>query len=246
MTTMKKFFFLALIVLAAVSCGSDEPEAADATMMNENHGKTMLAGTDVYLNADGQLVTAGDYSISVCSAGSINSVEIQNVAVSLNRRMAVTDGKVYAVIPTESIRNFKSGKLATEVGTPVVYLMVTEHIKEGNEITGIKYKTLRKNAELGSLPKWDTNFKCKKVDEDSWNVTLPVAYNSHEVTMYDNLYTCSSKYAEGGKLNLEITHKYVKADHSGDYEDKLMVTYTLDNQIYIRYGSACTRALVTE
>ncbi|MBR1804017.1 MAG: DUF5036 family protein [Muribaculaceae bacterium] len=244
---MKKIFFLALIMLATVSCGSDEPEATDATMMNENHGKTMLTGTDVYLNADGQLITSGDYSISICSAGStINSVEIQNVAVSLNKRMAVNEGKVYAVIPSDRIRNFKSGKLGAEAGAPVVYIAVTERLKDGNEITGIKYKMLRKNVELGSLPKWDTNYKCKKVDEDSWNVTLPVAYNSHEVTMYDNLYTCTSKYAEGGKLNLEINHKYVKADHSDDYEDKLLVTYTLDNQIYIRYGSACTRALLTE
>ena len=99
---MKLNTLLSLLVVAlfATSCGSDEPDVSQSTMMNEVNGKTVLSGTDVYLTAANFLESpSGKYCISICQTGTTaSSADIQKVAVSLNTKMKVAARNNYAII----------------------------------------------------------------------------------------------------------------------------------------------------
>ena len=247
---MKKTILMLAAVLCVLcaACGSDdEPQMSQGTMMSESHGRTLLPGTDIYLDTEHRLVTPSkQYSISLCTATDLNSIEAQQVNMSLNWRMKIAEGKVYAIAQVDRIRIFKSGKMALEVGAPITYIKVTGLITEGAELTGFHYETLSSTAERGNLPAWDTTYKFQKMDEDSWNATLPLAYGAYEIATYDNDYLLSTTNAERNYTNVEIDHRWVREDHSNDYDQRLLVTYTLDSYIYIRYGYVCTRAIVRQ
>lgn len=244
----KTLFLLAVLCVLCTACGSDdEPPTTQGTMMNENHGKTLLAGTDIYLDSEGRLVTPSkQYCISLCKVHELNGIEAQQVLMSQNWRMKIAEGNVYAINDVDRVRNFKSGAFGLEVGAPITYIKVTELIKDGNEVTGFHYETRSGTAERGNLPAWDTVYKFNKMDEDSWNRTLELAYGAYEVNMFDDLYLLKTTNAERNNINVEISHRWIKEDHSNDYEQRLLVTYVLDSHIYIRYGGVCTRAIVRQ
>ncbi|MBQ7690577.1 MAG: DUF5036 family protein [Muribaculaceae bacterium] len=245
---IKTILLFSVLCVLCASCGSDdEPQMAQGTLMDENHGKTVLAGTDIYLDSEHRLITPSkQYSISLCTANELSGIEAQQVKMSLNWRMKIAEGNVYAIAQVDRIRNFKSGAFALELGAPLTYIKVTELIKDGNEVTGFHYETVSGTAERGNLPGWDTTYKFQKMDEDSWNTTLPLTYGAYEIATFDNDYLLSTTNAERNYINVEISHRWVREDHSNDYEQRLLVTYTLDSHIYIRYGSVCTRAIVKQ
>lgn len=245
---IRTIFVLALLAVLSSACGSDdEPQVTQSTMMDENHGKTLLAGTDVYLNEEQMLICPSDeYCVSLCKTRELDGIEAQQVSMSLNRKMKIAVGNVYAITRADRIRNFKSGAFGLEVGAPITYVKVTEFIKDGDKVTGFRYEMKTGTAERGNLPAWDTTYRCQKMDEDSWNVTLDLAYGAYEITMFDEDYRFSVTNAERNNINLEINHRWVKEDHSNDYEQRLLVEYTLDSHIYIRYGGVCTRAIVRQ
>ena len=128
----------------------------------------------------------------------LDGITAQQVSMSLNRKMKIAVGNIYAITQADRIRNFKSGAFGLEVGAPITYVKVTEFIKENDKVIGFHYQTKTSTAERGNLPEW------------------------------------------------EINHRWVKEDHSNDYEQRLLVEYTLDSHIYIRYGGVCTRAIVRQ
>lgn len=245
---IRTIFVLALLAVLSSACGSDdEPQVTQSTMKDVNHGKTMFAGTDIYLDEEQILICPSkDYCISLCKSKELESIDAQQVNMSMNHMMKVAVGNVYAINKTDRIRNFKSGKCGLEVGAPITYVKVTEFIKEKDKVIGFHYQTKSSTAERGNLPAWDTTYRCQKMDEDSWNVTLDLAYGAYEITMFDDDYNFKTTNAERNNINLEINHRWVKEDHSNDYEQRLLVEYTLDSHIYIRYGGVCTRAIVRQ
>ena len=245
---IKTLLMLALLAVLSTACGSDdEPQVTQSTIKDENHGKTMFAGTDIYLNEEQMLICPSDkYCVSLCKVKELDGITAQQVSMSLNRKMKVAVGNVYAITQADRIRNFKSGAFGLEVGAPITYVKVTELIKENDKVIGFHYQMKTSTAERGNLPEWDTSYRCQKMDEDSWNVTLPLAYGAYEITMFDEDYNFKTTNAERNNINLEINHRWVKEDHSNDYEQRLLVEYTLDSHIYIRYGGVCTRAIVRQ
>ncbi len=245
---IQSIFLLAALAFFATSCGGDdEPSVSDATMMSETHGKTVFQGTDIYFDSECRLVSPSkQYSISLCKVKDLDGIVAQQVSVSLNWRIKIAQGNIYAVAPVERIRNFKSGAMALEIDAPVTYIKVTELIKDGNEVTGFHYQTLQAKAERGTLPAWGSVYKFRKMDEDSWNYTLPLTFGQYEIAMFDDLYQMKYTNAEHNYINVEINHRWIREDHSTDYEQRLLVTYVLDSEIYIRNGGVCTRAIVRE
>ena len=107
----KTLLLLAALTLLTCSCGSDdEPQVTQSTIMDENHGKTLIAGTDIYLNGEQMLICPTDkYCVSLCKVKELEGITAQQVNMSLNRKMKLAVGNVYAITHADRIRNFKSG-----------------------------------------------------------------------------------------------------------------------------------------
>ena len=237
---MKLNTLLSLLVVAlfATSCGSDEPDVSQSTMMNEVNGKTVLSGTDVYLTAANFLESpSGKYCISICQTGTTaSSADIQKVAVSLNTKMKVAARNTYAIIDRDYLYNFPSGKVAALVGAPVIYLEVTELIDGG-----FHYLMSKGNVEQGSLPKNGTSYSCTNFNGDSWTVTIPLDYNKFEFSIndkgeeYKNYDFVTANSMEGTVLRLAYKRTY--------YEELNDIHHqrTLNMSVFIRSGSACAQ-----
>lgn len=237
---MKLNTLLSLLVVAlfATSCGSDEPEVSQSTMMNEVNGKTILPGTDMYLTAANFLESpSGEYCISICQTGiSASSADIQKVAVSLNPKMKVAAKNVYAIIKRDNLYNFPSGKVGALVGAPVIYIEVTELIDGG-----FKYIMSKGNVEQGSLPKNGTSYSCTNFNGDMWNVTIPLDFNKYEFSINDKgeeykNYNFSTANSLNGTF-LQLAYKRTYYEELNDIHHQR----TLDMSLFIRSGSACAK-----
>ena len=92
---IKTILLLVALALLTCSCGSDdEPQVTQSTMKDVNHGKTMFAGTDIYLDEEQMLICPSeDYCISLCKSKELESIDAQQVNMSMNHKM-----KVYLVV----------------------------------------------------------------------------------------------------------------------------------------------------
>ena len=160
---MKRFLLVTLsaCALAFGACSKEDAPKGDPAgsaslnMMNESNGRTMLGGSDVYVDDAGNFVASSSVIAYVGRVNGLNGVTMR--FDNLVRSAAVDVGGGYLVYDGDSLHEFPSGHVALAAGT-TYYRMRAESIITGEndatgkqEMTGVKvvyYADKAGNAEI--------------------------------------------------------------------------------------------------
>lgn len=144
------------LCLLATGCGSDDNPAVPTNtlslnMMNESNGKTVLSGTDVYINKANNFYT-DECMISELgpATGFIPVLEMSNTSFEV----AVTPGTYYQIMDRSAIRNI-AGEDAYRSNCEFYNLYVDSYIvgTQGNPV-GAKVSYMKTKPQYAMLPEW--------------------------------------------------------------------------------------------
>ena len=177
-STMKTrtLFLLAVLCSLCAACGSDDEPTAAVVESQQLAAGEYLGNTDVCLNGDGVLTSpSGNWVISKCAESvALEQIGVQDVLMSLNKKMSVSAGHVYALVEASEQQHFKSGKVAVKYGTDVCFVRVDELEISDSRATAMRYSSIHRTALRGSLPEWDDKLKCQRYQTESWYAEVPI------------------------------------------------------------------------
>ena len=135
MKNIKKFVLLALslcITLFATSCSEDETSQASfnsLNMLDENHGKTLLGETGVYINGSMNFRSDSWQVIDLGISSSFPSKTMPNLD-NLSSEISVLPNHRYACCNTENVLTFPSHKNAYEIGCKYYQFVVSSFLEK--------------------------------------------------------------------------------------------------------------------
>lgn len=129
---------LAATLLSLVACSDKDPfdvpdDMVSLNMMNEDHGKTIMGNTDIYITRDMNFVSAGVYSfIEVMKAQDLGHVEENEPELNtFTDKAAVEQYGGYLAIRKEDVVRFtSSGRVAVLIDRPYYRMWVDDFIYE--------------------------------------------------------------------------------------------------------------------
>lgn len=153
---------LAGLLITLGSCVDDKDllnpdDMVTLNVMDEDHGRTPIGLTDLYMTADHNLVSPHDYYI--CDFGQVldlGHIEEQKPSLTtVTNVAAVTPNEGYLVFLRDETLRFPSGLLALSAQTVYYRLWVDDWIKDGKQITGARMNFAQYTPDRGGVPQWD-------------------------------------------------------------------------------------------
>lgn len=163
-TCFQKISLMVLAVLSLAACSDKNPfdvpdDMVALNMMDEDHGKTRMGKTDIYITRDMNFTSAGAYSfIEVMKAQDLGHVEENEPELNtLTDKAAVEQyGGYLAILPDDVVR-FPSGKVAILIDRPYYRIWVDDFIYEkteaGKKAVGAVVNFAQYMPVPGGLPK---------------------------------------------------------------------------------------------
>lgn len=128
---------MASLLPMLVACSDKDPfdvpdDMVALNMMNEDHGKTIMGNTDIYIDRDMNFVSGGAYSfIEVMKAQDLGHVEENEPELNtFTDKAAVEQYGGYLAIRKEDVVRFTSGRLAIPIDRPYYRIWVDDFICE--------------------------------------------------------------------------------------------------------------------
>ena len=162
MKNIKKFVLLALslcITLFATSCSEVEMSQASfnsLNMLDENHGKTLLGETGVYINGSMNFRSDSWQVIDLGISSSFPSKTMPNLD-NLSSEISVLPNHRYACCNTENVLTFPSHKNAYEIGCKYYQFVVSSFLEKETGKVGAVVEYTSSLSDEKELPQKDTN-----------------------------------------------------------------------------------------
>lgn len=137
--TWSRFLLLAAVLLPLVSCSDTDPfdipdDMVALNMMNEDHGKTLMGKTDIFINRDMNFVSEAYQFIEVHKARDLGHVEEEEPELNtLTDKAAVEQYAGILAVRTEDVVRFPSGRLAIRIDRPYYRVWVDDFIYEDED-----------------------------------------------------------------------------------------------------------------
>ena len=128
--------------LMLCSCNEEDPfslpyDMATQNMMDEDHGRTLLATTDVYIDRNHNFTTAENY---ICDYGQVLDLghveEADPDITTLTNQAAVQPDEGYLLMSRESVHRFPSGCVGIAINSTYRRIWVDSWIKDGKTNVG--------------------------------------------------------------------------------------------------------------
>lgn len=225
---------LAGMLLVGTSCSKDDipndpADTVTLNMLDEQNGKTLLGGSDVYINKANNFRSA---SCFISDAGNTEGVGTQ-IAPLLNnlvRELAVVPGRLYQVFDGEAVRTFPSGTEAVLVGAGYYHAYVVSPITIDNKSAGAVVKYIPIYPDTRGLPEFESLLGEINYSGESVSMKLP---KDAEYFWYDGVPEVFDISINDGTLQMTLRRTPTEFNGvTGDYE------------IYIRLGDIYTSVIV--
>ena len=205
-----------LVTLAA--CGEDPLDNPDdmvtINMMDENHGKTRMGTTDIYIDSSHNFKTTDYYLCDFGPVIDLGHIEDGSPDLgTLTDQAAVSPDEGYLAFNCNDCMVFPSGHPAVAIGTSYYRLWVDEWIKENKVAVGARVNFALYRPEQYKLPDW--NEAAGTIDAGNTSITVEVR---------DNKKKCQFK--------ISLTPIATPATATGRY------------MLYLRTGNSYTQTLV--
>ncbi|HBL33277.1 MAG TPA: hypothetical protein DDZ96_05585 [Porphyromonadaceae bacterium] len=209
------------VTLSVASCSKDEntsdPEGTiSVNIMNEDHGKTEIGNSDVYIDK------ANNFHTRYCllshlgkknSLGSISAPVIEGVS----DRVAVEPGNAYQIFKNEALREFPSGKLAFNIRSDYYNMYVVAPIEKDGAVIGANVKFVLMDApDNNSLPEYNTNIGTLSYTNDQLTFELPASDFEVEPAFASSDYYTIEYENNNNKLTVRLL-EYKQSDIFGFY-----------------------------
>ncbi|MBR1804016.1 MAG: DUF5036 family protein [Muribaculaceae bacterium] len=238
---------LLMTVLATVlltACGSDEPEPTPAVIQeNEFSIHSPIGNSDVALDDEGRLVSESvTYFISKCEddAATLETIDIQRIAASLNKRMTIKAGNIYAIVAKDDTHSFPSGKVAVKRDADVLYVAVDELRPDA-----MRCHTMLAHALPYGLPQWDSTIKCSQVNHSGvWTCDIPTHDIECQILLGSFKITTTTN-KNGSLLHLSCNYYNEGVDFKG-YDKSNIPIFAINTNAYVRRGTVFTHIYLKE
>lgn len=147
------------ITLFATSCSEDESSLASYTslnMLDENHGKTLLGETGVYINGSMNFRSDNWQIVDLGTSVSLPSGQIPNLD-NLSNETSVLPNHRYVLCKSENVLSFPSHKNAYEIGCKYYQFVVSSFLEKETCKVGAVVEYTSSLSDEKELPQKDTN-----------------------------------------------------------------------------------------
>lgn len=147
------------ITLFATSCSEDESSLASYTslnMLDENHGKTLLGETGVYINGSMNFRSDNWQIVDLGTSVSLPSGQIPNLD-NLSNETSVLPNHRYVLCKSENVFSFPSHKNAYEIGCKYYQFVVSSFLEKETCKVGAVVEYTSSLSDEKELPRKDTN-----------------------------------------------------------------------------------------
>ena len=147
------------ITLFATSCSEDESSLASYTslnMLDENHGKTLLGETGVYINGSMNFRSDNWQIVDLGTSVSLPSGQIPNLD-NLSNETSVLPNHRYVSCKSENVLSFPSHKNAYEIGCKYYQFVVSSFLEKETSKVGAVVEYTSSLSNENELPQKDTN-----------------------------------------------------------------------------------------
>lgn len=147
------------ITLFATSCSEDESSLASYTslnMLDENHGKTLLGETGVYINGSMNFRSDNWQIVDLGTSVSLPSGQIPNLD-NLSNETSVLPNHRYVSCKSENVLSFPSHKNAYEIGCKYYQFVVSSFLEKETCKIGAVVEYTSSLSNENELPQKDTN-----------------------------------------------------------------------------------------
>lgn len=234
-----RILLISLLITTLAGCSKsdripDDPaDTITLNMLNEQHGKTFLGKTDVYINKSDNFVMSFNY---MADAGDVSGlgVEIAPLLSNLSQEAAVIPGHAYQIFSRTVLFDFPSGKRALQQGAPYLQSYVVSPIITENVITGAMVKFFQTSSYEEALPEF--NHKLGIFYNQGEQLEMPLPSGCECVLgdkPYENVNDLFTLKLANGKLSLTLNQS--PSEIHGPYGTYL---------ILIRLGSIYTAVKV--
>lgn len=157
MKNVKMFVLLALslcITLFATSCSKDDPSQVSfpsLNMLDENHGKTLLGETGVYINGSMNFRSDSWQVVDLGISSSFPSKTMPNLD-NLSNETSVLPNHRYACCNTENVLTFPSHKNAYEIGCKYYQFVVSSFLEKETGKIGAVVEYMSSWSNENELP----------------------------------------------------------------------------------------------
>ena len=147
------------ITLFATNCSEDESSLASYTslnMLDENHGKTLLGETGVYINGSINFRSDNWQIVDLGTSVSLPSGQIPNLD-NLSNETSVLPNHRYVSCKSENVLSFPSHKNAYEIGCKYYQFVVSSFLEKETCKVGAVVEYTSSLSNENELPQKDTN-----------------------------------------------------------------------------------------
>ena len=147
------------ITLFATSCSEDESSLASYTslnMLDENHGKTLLGETGVYINGSMNFRSDNWQIVDLGTSVSLPSGQIPNLD-NLSNETSVLPNHRYVLCKSENVLSFPSHKNAYEIGCKYYQFVVSSFLEKETCKVGAVVEYTSSLSDEKELPQKETN-----------------------------------------------------------------------------------------
>lgn len=167
-----------LVTLAA--CGEDPLDNPDdmvtINMMDENHGKTRMGTTDIYIDSSHNFKTTDYYLCDFGPVIDLGHIEDGSPDLgTLTDQAAVSPDEGYLAFNRNDCMVFPSGHPAVAIGASYYRIWVDEWIKENKVAVGARVNFALYRPEQYKLPDW--NEAAGTIDAGNTSITVEVRNN---------------------------------------------------------------------
>lgn len=203
-------------MLALVACSDKDPfdvpdDMVVLNMMDEDHGKTLMGKTDIYITRDMNLTSGGAYSfVEVMKAQDLGHVEENEPELNtLTDKAAVEQYGGYLAILPDDVLRFPSGKVAVIIDRPYYRIWVDDFIYEktqaGKKAVGAVVNFAQYMPVPGGLPKAYTEVGAVAEDEPL-KVNLSAKHCEGLIAEpYDKYFECKVVGASNKHTQLQVS-----------------------------------------
>lgn len=159
---MKRCFLLlvSLVLLTLTACDDKDPydvpdDMVTVNLYNEDHGRTPLGNTDIYLNRDNNLVTSDYWLCDMGQVLDLGHVEENEADFNTLTSMAAADNyEGFVAFLRTDCRTFGSGTTAVATNAHYYRIWCDEWIREKKKKVGIVTNFAQYTPKAHDLPKW--------------------------------------------------------------------------------------------
>ncbi len=176
---------LALLLPALAACTKDESleipaDTVSLNVMDEDHGKTLIGPTDIYMTRD-QNIVSQDYWLFDCGQVlDIGHVEENGPDFQTASNIAGVDNyKGYIAVAKTACRAFYSGNHAVAISEGYYRLWADEWIKESKKVVGMQFQFAKLAPERKALPEW--NSPLGTLDQAQGRTTLTLEFAAADI-----------------------------------------------------------------